>query len=65
MNTRSLITRSIILFAALAIAGIALAASAQFVMDALERTILVAFGSALFGASLAFFLVRVFSLVEK
>ncbi|HSL43339.1 MAG TPA: hypothetical protein VK897_07900 [Anaerolineales bacterium] len=65
MNTRSLLTRTVIVFAALAVAGIILAVSAQFVATALEQTIMVAVGSALFGASLCFFLVRLFALVEK
>jgi hypothetical protein len=65
MNTKSLLTRTVIVFAALAAAGIVVAVSAQFVADSLEQTIMVALGSALFGASLAFFLVRLFSLVEK
>ena len=65
MNTKTLLTRTTIVFAALAIAGIVTAASSQFVMDSLERTIMVALGSAMFGAALCFFLVRVFSLMDK
>jgi len=65
MNTNTSITRTVIVFAALAIAGIIVAVSSQFVMGALEQTIMVALGSAIFGASLSFFLVRLFSLVEK
>lgn len=65
MNNKSLLTRTVIVFAALAAAGIVVAVSAQFVADSLEQTIMVALGSALFGASLSFFLVRLFSLVEK
>lgn len=65
MNTQSIITRTTIVFAALAITGIVVAASAQFVMSDLEQTILVALGSAVFGAALAFFLIRLFSLGEK
>ena len=65
MNTKALLTRTTIVFAALAIAGIVTAASSQFVMDSLERTIMVALGSAMFGAALCFFLVRVFSLMDK
>lgn len=65
MNTKSLLTRTVIVFAALAAAGIVVAVSAQFVADSLEQTIMVALGSALFGASLSFFLVRLFSLIEK
>lgn len=65
MNTKSLINRTVIVFAALAAAGIIVAVSAQLVVNALEQTVLVALGSAMFGGSLAFFLVRLFSLVEK
>ena len=65
MNTKSLLTRTIIVFAALAAAGIIVAVSAQNVTDSLQQTIMVALGSALFGASLSFFLVRLFSLTEK
>lgn len=65
MNTKSLLTRTVIVFAALAAAGIIVAVSAQNVADSLQQTIMVALGSALFGASLSFFLVRLFSLVEK
>jgi NhaP-type Na+/H+ or K+/H+ antiporter len=65
MNTKSLMTRTVIVFAALAAAGIVVAVSAQNVADGLQQTIMVALGSALFGASLSFFLVRLFSLVEK
>ena len=65
MNTKSLITRTAITFAALAIAGISMAVAAQSVADDLQQTILVAIGSALFGSALTFFLVRLFALVEK
>ena len=65
MTTKSLLTRTVIIFVALATAGIILAVSSQFVMTALEQTIFVGLGSAMFGASLCFFLIRLFSLVEK
>ena len=65
MNTKSSITRTTIVFAALAIAGLAVAASAQSTADGLQQTILVAIGSALFGSALTFFLIRLLSLTEK
>lgn len=65
MNTKSLITRTAVIFAALVIAGIAMVVSAQSVADGPQQTILVAIGSALFGSALTFFLVRLFSIVEK
>jgi hypothetical protein len=39
--------------------------SSQFVAENLERTIMVALGSSIFGAALCFFLVRLFSILEK
>jgi hypothetical protein len=65
MNTRNLITRTISIFAALTIAGISIATSARFVPTALEQIVMVAVGSAIFGAALTFFLVRLFALIEK
>lgn len=65
MNTKTMITRTAVIFAGLAIAGMAVTVSAQSVADGLQQTILVAIGSALFGAALTFFLVRLFSIVEK
>ena len=65
MNTRNLITRTAITFVVLSVAGLSVAVSAKFVMTAVEQTILVAVGSAIFGAALAFFMVRMFGLVEK
>jgi len=65
MNTRNLITRTAITFVVLSVAGIGVAVSAKFVMTAVEQTILVAVGSAIFGAALTFFLVRMFGLTEK
>ena len=65
MNTKSLIDRTILTFAALTVAGISVAVSARFVPSALEQTIMVAVGSAIFGAGLTFFLVRFFALIER
>lgn len=65
MNTKTSISRTVIVFVALTIAGIVMAVSSQFVMAALEQTIMVALGSAMFGAALSFFLIRLFSLVGK
>ena len=65
MNTKNLLTRTVLTFVALTVAGISVAVSARFVMNALEQTIMVAVGSAIFGAALTFFLVRLFTLVEK
>ena len=65
MNTKSLFTRSVIIFAALAVAGLIVAGSASVVPEGLQQTIMVAIGSAMFGASLSFFLVRILSVLEK
>ena len=65
MNTKQPITRTAVTFAALAIAGISIAVSAQAVPVAFAQNIMVAIGSAIFGAGLAFFLVRIFALTEK
>jgi len=65
MNTKTLITRTAVTFFLLAIAGILMAVGAKTMPDAVDRTILISVGSAMFGAALAFFLVRVFSLAEK
>jgi len=65
MNTNKLVTRTAIVSATLCIAGIGVAVSAQFVMEAFDKTIMIAIGSAIFGAGLTFFLTRIFALLEK
>ncbi len=65
MNTKTLITRTTVTFVALAVAGILMAVGSKTMTDTLDQLILIAVGSALFGASLCFFLVRVFSIAEK
>jgi len=42
-----------------------MAVGAKTMTDAVDQSILISVGSALFGAALAFFLVRIFSIVEK
>jgi hypothetical protein len=65
MKTKNLIVRTVIIFIALTFAGIGMALSAKLVADALEQMVLVAVGSALFGAALTFFLIRILSIEEK
>lgn len=65
MNTKKLITRTAVTFAALAIAGISIAVSAQAIPNAFAQTVMVAVGSVILGAGLTFFLVRIFALTEK
>jgi hypothetical protein len=65
MNTKDLITRTTLTFVSLALVGIFMAAGAKTMAEGVDQSILISVGSALFGAALAFFLVRIFSLVEK
>lgn len=65
MNTKDLITRTTVTFVALAIGGILMVVGAKTMTDAVDQSILISVGSALFGAALAFFLVRIFSIIEK
>ena len=65
MNTKNLITRTVVIFAALAIAGVSLVVGSQFLVNPSEQTILVGIGSAIFGAALTFFLIRLLSFTEK
>jgi len=65
MNTKNRIVRTVVIFIVLAFAGIGMALSAKLVADALEQVILVSVGSALFGAALTFFLIRILSIEEK
>ena len=65
MDTKTLITRTSVTFVILAIAGILMAVGAKTLPDTVDQTILIAVGSALFGAALSFFLVRIFSIGEK
>ena len=62
MTTKQLISRITIIFVALTVAGISVAVSALVVPNAIAQTIMVAFGSAIFGAGLVFFLIRVSTL---
>jgi uncharacterized membrane protein YhiD involved in acid resistance len=63
MNTKKL-TQAISIFSGLTIAGIGMAAGAQLVPAAFAQTVLVAVGSAIFGAGLAFFLIRMSALLD-
>ena len=65
MNTKTLIARTTVTFAVMAIAGILMAVGAKTMTAGVDQSILISVGSALFGAALAFFLVRVFSIAEK
>ncbi len=66
MNTKTLLIRTVVTFAVLAVAGVGMAVSARNLANpSFDQTVLIAVGTAIFGASLAFFLVRVFALLEK
>ena len=65
MNTKQFVTRTSTLFASLALAGIAVAVSAQIVPNTFAQTLMVAIGSAIFGSGLTFFLVRMSNLENK
>ena len=65
MNTKTLITRTAVTFIGLAIGGILMALNAKTITDSVDQSVLISVGSAVFGAGLAFFLVRIFSLIEK
>ena len=65
MNTKTLLTRTIVTFVSLAVAGIGMAVGARNLADPFDQTVLIAVGTAMFSGALAFLLVRVFSLLEK
>ena len=65
MNTKNLINQTAVIFAILAIAGVSLAVGSKFVANPSEQTILVGIGSAMFGAAVTFFLIRILSIAGK
>ena len=52
MNTKRSIARTIVLFSALSLAGVGMAVSALLIPDTSAQMIMVAIGSAIFGAGL-------------
>lgn len=65
MNTKLSTTRTVTLFAGLALAGIAIAVSALVVPGDFAQTLMIAVGSAVFGSGLTFFLIRMSNLENK
>ena len=65
MNTKNLIHQTVVIFATLAIAGVSLAVGSKFLVNTSEQTILIGIGSAMFGAALTFFLIRILSIAGK
>ena len=65
MNTKQTVTPTTTIFTGLALAGIAIAISAQIVSNDFAQTLIVAIGSAIFGSGLTFFLVCMSNLENK
>jgi len=61
MNTQSLLTRTIITFTVLAVAGVGVITGAQWVSQPYVQSVLIGIGSAIFGSGLTFFLIRMFA----
>lgn len=65
MNNQKGLTSAVGIFIGLAVAGISVAVSAQIVPNDFAQIVMVAIGSAIFGAGLTFFLVRMNNLFDK
>lgn len=65
MNTNQPVTRTTTLFAGLALAGVAIAVSAQIVPSDFAQTLMIAIGSTIFGSGLTFFLIRMSNIERK
>ena len=65
MNTKGFVTRTTLIFVSLALAGLAVAVSAQVVPGDFAQALMVALGSAVFGSGLTFFLLRFVTRFEK
>ena len=64
MNTKQNVTRTAAIFAGLTIAGVVVAVASQVVPNDFGQNLMIAFGSAIFGSALTFFLIRM-SKLEK
>jgi len=65
MNNKQIITRTSIIFVGMTIAGICIAIAGKFVPDAFTQMIMIAIGSSIFSAALAYFLIRIDTLYTK
>lgn len=65
MNNQKGLTSTVGIFVGLAVAGISVAVSAQIVPNGFAQIVMVAIGSAIFGAGLTFFLVQMNNLHDK
>jgi len=57
MNTKQNVTRTTTIFAGLTIAGVVVAVTSQVIPNEFAQTFMIAFGSAIFGSALTFFLI--------
>jgi len=62
MNTKQNVIRTTAIFAGLTIAGVVVAVASQVVPNEFAQTLMIAFGSAVFGSALTFFLIRMSNL---
>lgn len=62
MNTKQIVTRTTAIFSGLTIAGVVVAVTSQIVPNDFAQTLMIAFGSAIFGSALTFFLIRMSNL---
>ena len=58
MNKHTSLPRTIAIYAGMTLAGIAVVIAGKYVNPGYEQTLMVGLGSAVFGAGLAFFLIR-------
>ncbi|MFZ6029082.1 MAG: hypothetical protein ACOYYS_15320 [Chloroflexota bacterium] len=65
MSTKQIVTRTASIFAGLTLAGVAVAVAAQVAPNNFAQTLMIAFGSAIFGSGLTFFLIRMSSFNEQ
>ena len=65
MNNQKSFARVTGIFVGLAVAGISIAVASQVVPSDFAQTVMIAIGSAVFGAGLTFFLVRSSKLIDK
>jgi len=62
MNTKQNVTQTTTIFAGLTIAGVVVAVTSQVVPNDFAQTLMITFGSAIFGSALTFFLIRMSNL---
>ena len=65
MKKQKGLTNAVGIFVGLAVAGISVAVSSQIVPNDFAQIVMVSIGSAIFGAGLTFFLIRMNNLLDK